>query len=644
MGVPSNKNIAINKERPPWDMEDEVKVVDLNEHRQVMEARRKITDIVHNREFRKLLSEKTLSQYEEYLSAQRGEVSKEQAADSGSTPHADSLEGLLMMFDHLSKEWEAAKLRLAGIKNLLKTALSDKLANEADLDFLVENLILTGEYNLTKENAIRFEQILRVKIENMRKDRKAYEELSGHRFAGNDAIKKLEATKKIKLRNLDSFLKASLPERRAFLKELKDALLKEEALEAYRERNREKMVSLYKQRLDGYYFDASNPKGCIGETTYNAYANECEDLNLETLKIWHQELKNQMAPRVEFWKKVRTTLSGPGLVKMESQMHRMGLGALKQFYPEVRKAESERLCLAYDDAILTYLNDGVIGKHSALEFQDWIRNMPLTTQYHAEDRLEEWEAMGKYKALRAKIASLPEDQQVIFEVNINEWGYKECIKELGRLGITPPEQPKSEASIVKNIQDVGIREAILETADQMEEEGNLSQFLSITDTMLHSANSNQYDQVEFDDLVANRIKENAEKSSDEQLMAHLEKKAGKIDVEEGVDLLEQSGGAKVTEVSGLTQIETPTDGGAIEVQVVANNIQGVQRFVSEASNQRLRSESAGGHDGIAIALQRNDGSTKDLNLKEVRVLQDVLAARQKATKVKYTNSELKKTA
>lgn len=625
-------------------MENEAKVVDLNEHRQVMEARRKITDIVHNQEFRKFLSEQTLNQYEEYVAAQKGAVPKEQAANSTSTPHADSLEGLLMMFDHLSKEWEAAKLRLMDIKSLLKTTLADRIANEADLDFLVENLILTGEYNLTQENAVRFKQVLVVKIENMRKDRKTYDELSKHRFTNNLQIKKLEASKGIQANKLDSFLKASLPERRAFLKELRDALLKEEALEAYRERNKEKMVRLYKQRLDGYYFDASNPKGCIGEATYNAYANECEDLDLETLRIWHQELKNQMAPRVEFWKELRSALSGPGLTMMESQMHKMGLGALKKLYPEVRKAESERLCSNYDKALLHYIADGTVGRHSALEFQTWIRNMPLTTQYQAEDRLEEWEGMGKYKALRAKIKTLDEDQRVIFELNMNEWGYKECIKELGRLGITPPEEPKSEEAIVKNIQDVGIREAILETADQMEEEGNLSQFLSITNTMLHSANSNQYDQVEFDDLVANRIKENAEKTNDEQLMTHLDKKTGKIDAEEGVDLLEQSGGAKVTEVSGLTQIETPTDGGEIEVQVVANNIQGVERFVSEASNQRLRSESAGGHDGIAIALQRNDGSTKDLNLKEVRVLQEVLAERRKAANSHDSRAALKKVA
>ncbi len=407
-------------------------VLNLDEHREVVKAREMIESLVNNPDLQKFISEETLKSYTTYLEAQKGPVPKEAAANSNNVPHADSLEGLLMMHTHLSRQWEAAKERLERIKQSLHSALEEKIANDADIDFLIDHLILTGKYDLTEKNALKFEEVIGKKIERMRKNRNLYNKQSKNKFAGNIAIKSIEKTHKIKLNDETSFLKASVPERRAFLKEMKEALMKEEVQAAYNEKNKEKMVKLYIRKLSRKLSKGPG-KGCIGEKTFKVFEKELNTLDLEGLKVWHEGFNDEMAPREAFWKEVRATLKGKSLADMEEKIHHVGFGQMKEEFEKAKELESQRLCEEYD-GVVEREGKGILWGLEVDKFKRWIRKIPLSSQYKAKGRIREWEALGQYKELRKEIEGLDEKDRKFMESKmeskIDSWGYTEFSEKL----------------------------------------------------------------------------------------------------------------------------------------------------------------------------------------------------------------------
>jgi hypothetical protein len=101
-------------------------------------------------------------------------------------------------------------------------------------------------------------------------------------------------------------------------------------------------------------------------------------------------------------------------------------------------------------------------------------------------------------------------------------------------------------------------------------------------------------------------------------------------IEGDTEVLEEAGHAEVKEDLGFVEVEsTVNDRTTRQTQVVVNEERGLNRLLSEDAGKTYKSEEKGGDDDLSLAIY-SGGKTIELDLHEVRVLQNYLKKKQTA--------------
>lgn len=433
-------------------------------------------------------------------------------------------------------------------KKMLK-AKNEKIASDTDEKFLMKFVFDNFDFvDQANEIEVAFEQ----KIENLKRDKKRYEKLSKNPFLQNEAILRVQAKGKIKLNNLKSYLEATVPERREFMDAIADAISNEEIKAAYEKKDKASMLTAYLSKLNRQV--STKPgQGSIGRYTFNVIKKKVSKLDLNGIKEWNDKFEEKIAERSDFCKEFRSTLRGAALAQMEANLQKMGFPDQQDSFKEIKKAESQRLCQDYKAALGKY-RGAIIGKHTESEFNSWMANLPLQAQYDAESRLEDWEAMGKYRRLWFDIGTLDKDQQMEMRSKLDEWGYSEFEKQLNEyLGLKDVESNMVEKG-TNYIHNSSIRNSIDEIDEQLVKIGNQAQADQLI-TMLKKQET-MVVKHEFEEVVeeaANTQEYSSKNKPDEESNESENESTLDENLEEA-----EANGAQVTQVGSYQKVETET--------------------------------------------------------------------------------------
>lgn len=579
-------------------------VLDKNRMTQV----RQEIGIIASRSFREnLISEEA---YEEYRQLVEGQEEHDVSAE------------MLESTRKFAKEHEEKAVR---IHQKIETAIKAGIASETDEEFLMEKLIVENIEFVGKANEV--EALVDEKLARMKLDREKYDHFANHELIKEEGCLVVGSNTKIDFPDEKEFLALTVPERRELLKKLEEALPKaEKYAEENDDENDEKLIGEYEEKLD-----EALEQGIIGKHTYNEFLNGFKKLDRKEKKRWNRdsEFNAQMKRYEVLWSQIRDTLQGEALDGIEGKIDSFGYTELFREFGKLKSSESGRLNAEYAGALEEYRQEGIIGRHTVAEFAGWMRAQDLSAQYSAEDELPG--QMERYEELWENIGELSEKQQDFLGSKIDVWGYTELRAQYSSFKNGSAELPSESDGLsrksISQLQSSEVKEAIVETDEMLTDEGpsKKKKFMGVLDKMFSRVSGGSFNATSFEAEVHKKAAAAKPDLKRDTKGRAADDEVNFYEIGKDAEVLEENEKAEVIDEVGFVQVASnDNDGVSRQVQVTINEEDGLHHFFSEEGKQSFRASQSGGRDDLSLAIYTDSGRTVEMELKEVRALQNYL--------------------
>ena len=564
---------------------------------------------------------------------------------------AMGMEDNQMTLDMLKGVRDFARLheeKAEAIQKRIEMAKRSGVASENDEKFLMSQLILNNESKFVKQSQ-ETENLIMEKIARMEEDRKAYDEIADHKLVKNVGYLKVGVNTKITVPDEKAFLAMTVPERRAFLKKVQEALPEAE-------KYAEKTGAEETKELDKNYrglLDKALEKKIIGKKTHEKFLDGFKKIDKQEKESWLREFPNQMAKYEKLWADIKGTLKGDALKRMESLRDGKGYTELFIEFGNIKESEKSRLDMGYDSKLRDFEKQGTIGKHAVSEFSNWMRGQDLKEKYQAFELMHDGPGgqMEKYSKLHQDIKkNLPKNAREYLKSKADEWGYTEMKSQYDRFiaGEKVPHNHGTEkADPLARIESLRTRAAVVEAEKMLEKKGGGKRgiFLNRIKRMFTEERADSFNADDFQSKLKRDKKDIKPEKTDTRKSAAADKnevtdfqeslrrkRSGEkgqaeqsaSETETEMKKFEMSGKARVVSEDGFRQVETEGKEGTTKrkARIEINREKGIDRFLVEDSKHGYRMKSEGGKDEISIAFRTNDTSTVELKLNEIRAMEE----------------------
>jgi hypothetical protein len=610
------------------------------------EIRGKIGAFLPNSEFRKTLDRESLANYEK-LVAKNGDVEN------------DDVKSLTNIHKFMKGEFEkiqTVKKRMAG---LITQAIADNVITEEDKLFYQQKIhanVFTGDQIVTKEMMERTENELSESIGKRQAERGEYDSIAKNPMIKNGELA-VSDKEKIKIPDEKGYLKMSVPERRKFLKEVKDAMPK---AKEFAEKNDE--IESKKAEQDySSLLEKAQKERVVGKKTAERSMENFKKLSLSEKKTWVKELANgnQLKRYRDLWSNIRKTLKGETLKRMEGLRDSKGYTELFAEFGKLKEQESLKLTTEYGQKLEQAYKGKVISKHTKSAF---LKDMQGQTLEQKRFYMESFDMqMARYKTLRGQIDQMKDKGarrtlDDMYESENN--GYSEIQARYTQLISGHTDQKEDKKNPMAEVADISVRKGIMKANELLKEQGREKRktFLSRIRRMVAGEQNSRFNasgfqanlrQIKKDEVKSpNPIPEKLETGKAgmgkmlslqdklKQQRAQMQKSedkdhtknAGSVDVSEIKDELksaESDGRGRVVKDEGFVQVEAVGKNGEEQRSALLeiNREKSLEHFSREDQKKEYRGASQGGQDKISFAIKTDDGRTVELNLQQIRSME-----------------------
>ncbi|PIZ72035.1 hypothetical protein COY07_03905 [Candidatus Peregrinibacteria bacterium CG_4_10_14_0_2_um_filter_43_11] len=393
------------------------------------------------------------------------------------------------------------------MQGVLKQAMREKIASEADYEFLMGNLVLSGQINVT-EKAVELARKMKEKVDHMKKDREGYDKIANHKLVRNTGFLKTGPNEKDKIDVPDekAFLKMTVPERRKLLEGVKKALPKAEeyAKEAGKVESVEQ-TEAYDQLLHKAQFKDK----IIGRETAKKFKEGFKVIDHTEKERWIKTFEGEMERYQRLWSDIRSTLEGSDLNEMEGERDTMGWSQLSAEF-------GKTMCRVYDGNLDDLHTKKVISNHTKKAFSLDIAKRPLPEQQRYLKQLDS--QMERYQSLRSNIDEL-KDKKAQSALNAlyesETCGYTE-IHDL-YLELTEKKTPEKKgddkmASVLANVRRERVQKGIKASEAGMESREQKEKMVAILDDVVRHQRRENYEATDYlGEVREERAKKEAER-------------------------------------------------------------------------------------------------------------------------------------
>ncbi|GEM_PF-5155590 len=463
---------------------------------EIMAAREKIHGLLSAMELQRLAKPQTIAQYRE-------------AARVDNT-----LEGARGFYQWVSERWEKAMPRFTALQGQIDQAIQQDFAGENDRAFLMEQMTVRHDFVGELE---MLESSVKGKLDRMKKDRDAYDQLRNHPLVRNTGFLRLDASTKIPIPEAKVFLALTVPQRRELLKKVKEALPRATAYA--KEAGDEKSAGLVK-KYDKLLVDARTKGRSIGRVTEDKFRDGFKKISRQDKEEWLSGFPAEMKRYEDLWKNIRTTLKGPALEAMENKRDTLGYNQLFTEFGRVRAEESGAICTAYDGRLQKLQAERLISLHTRLSFSRDIREQPLAEQQHYTEQLDR--QMEPYYALRQDIKNLKNKGvrsklDALYDSPFH--GLTEIRQEYLRL---TGQAPASSASALADQQDLQnirrdrVRKEVVKSTEILDTREKKERMIDRLTQLLRREDQTHYDQSDFSANVDNLRRDHQKQEQEKQ--------------------------------------------------------------------------------------------------------------------------------
>ena len=552
-----------------------------------------IAQLLKDPYFQKTLDKEALKNYQDLVD-KKGHV------------NPDDTESLSRFYGFMKNQFEDVKKFKKKITDHVEQAIREKVITEKDRIFYKKKMkenVLSGKQIVTREILKQAEKDILESLENRRKERKEYDDLVNSPI-NQDGFLHIDKNDKIQIVDEQGYLGMSVPERRKWLKKIREALPKAK-------KYAEKQNGIESEKLEKEYkalLDEARKEGVIGLKTIRKFMDGFKKINLKEKEYWIQEMENgnQLKRYQDLWTDIRKTLKGPALKRMEGLRDKMGYTELLQEFGRFCEKESSRIVGEYEKKLENAYQQKVISKHTKLSFLQDIRNQPLKEQ---QQYLEDFDKeMERYETLRSKIDQLKDkrSQKVLNEMyESNEYGYSEIQAKYNRLtgqasdGQASLSQEK-DRKILNSITNETIKEGIIEADEKL----NKTQKKTFVERLTHYFSG---------------------KHAEEQDASDYQKKVQAARLEQEKELIKDK--IDETPESRVKIKTTPTDSFESRTYVGTEENKRVVRLDidSRTAVQTFNNEALLNCDRDELSIMTWDGKNDiELEMREIRIMQKYL--------------------
>jgi hypothetical protein len=279
----------------------------------------------------------------------------------------------------------------------------------------------------------------------------------------------------------------------------------------------------------------------------------------------------------------------------------------------------------------------------------------LKDKYEAPKKLHDGPGgqMERYKVLHDDIEkNIPKKAQKYLESRRDEWGYKELKSQYDRFmqGAKIPDDSKADNKNdpLSVVTSTAVKRAIIDTNISLSKAGKEKKrtFLNRIKKMFAEERHDQFDATGFQVRLQKDREESeknikkrpvTEKETDNVIdfQAKLkEKRTGhrhsesvdRTALEEEMRDMEKTGQAHIVDDEGFKQVKISEEHGRTrrKAQVEINREKAMERFFIEDNRQQFKGKEQSGQDDLSLAIRAEDGRTVELDLKEIRALEEYL--------------------
>ena len=485
----------------------------------LVEKRSKIHALLDNFEDKKIATNKTVQEYRKAVDADK------------------TLEGLQGFHQWIAQEWMKANFKLNRLQSDINEGIKEGIMSDGDRAFLMEKLILTDEHDFVGQ-ADKIENILKKKIDNMKKDREQYDKLANHTLVKNTGFLKTDKDTKINIPNETDFLKMKVPDRRQMLEKAKEALPKAE-------KYAEQIGGVESEKFTKEYSDLlKKAQGAklIGKKTVAKYMDGFKKIDLKEKEYWLAEMKNghQLQRYKDMWGSIRKTLKGSALEYMEGLRDQMGYKQLFIEYGKVKEKEGKRLDGEYKGKLEEACRLKIISKETLRSFmKDPEYGMEKQDLEGKNRYMKGFDSqMQRYKALRIKINQLDKSKQSTLNKMYDDEksGYTEINNKYKELtGQKEPEkktEKKEQKDLLADVTDLTVKKGIISAQKLLKQQGREKQtnFLRVIHNITKGEQSNKFDEGGFQANLQEMRQEKQKKEEPRVTLSEptVTKKEGKL--------------------------------------------------------------------------------------------------------------------
>ncbi len=328
---------------------------------EINDVRSKMETLVKDPEWRRYMSEKIAAEYEYFLQQQGSQISVSASAGSSRMNQAKAIQNpqeLRQVYEFMQQQWEEIQQAKKRITGHVKEAIRDKVISEEDRKFYKRKMkenVVSGEQIVTKEALEKAEKEILESLEGRKKERKEYDDLVSSSLV-KDGFLIIDKDNKIQVPDENEYLKMSVPERRKWLKQIRDTLPKaEKYAEAQEKDEADKLTLEYKTLLN-----AARKREIIGDHTFDEFLEWFKGQNNETKKYSIGQFFKEMSRYQTLWKDIRKNLKGKPLSDLEGLRDQMGYTELRNEF--MKQQYTEKLQKAGSRKILSVITNETVKK------------------------------------------------------------------------------------------------------------------------------------------------------------------------------------------------------------------------------------------------------------------------------------------
>ncbi|MFH0820593.1 MAG: hypothetical protein V1908_02355 [Candidatus Peregrinibacteria bacterium] len=409
-----------------------------------------------------------------------------------------SLEGLQGFYKWIADQWQKSMVALNGVHGEINQAVRQGIAGENDREFLMQELILTDRHDFVGE-VEKIRNVLREKMERMRRDRQEYDQFKNHKLVQNTGFLKVDKDTKFPVPDEKVFLALTVPQRRELLKKLREAL---PAAEQYAGKAGKEKTPELDKTYNRLLIEARDQERIIGRKTFDKFQDGFKKIDRKEKEEWIRGFQAEMERYRTLWKQIRGTLKDEPLQHMEHQRNAMGYTQLFTEFGRVKGVESARVVGNYDQKLDQLRAQKIISLHTSNALKKDIRSKDLKEQYRYQQELEG--QMTRYRQLRAGIDQL-KDKNVREELDelyeSPEHGYTQISARYQQLS-SQKDQPggrtfESKMQKLSNIRRDRVRKNVIWSEKLLDTREKKEKMVRRLDQVVRMQETQSYDQSSY---------------------------------------------------------------------------------------------------------------------------------------------------